>query len=179
MTTLEPTAAELIRRAIAAQLVDVHTSVPGVVVAYHADDHTADVQVGPARAVPTVDNEVRYEKLPALPRVPVLAFGTARSFVQTPLQPGDSVWLLFSEASAAEFLDGSDATEPGDLARFSLSSCLALPFVRPGSTSGASKLALLSDVQALQTALQAATAGGDPLVFTPAVLVGTAEVKAK
>jgi hypothetical protein len=87
--------------------------------------------------------------------------------------------LLVSEASAAEFLDGSDATQPGDLSRFSLSSCLAIPFVRPGKASGSGALALLSDVQALVTVLQAATAGGNPLTFTPPALVGTAEVTSK
>ena len=160
MAILEPTIAELIRRAV--------------------DSKLADVQIGPARAVPTVDGEIAYEPLPVLPKVPVLAFGTARSFVQAPLEPGDSVWLLFSETSAAEFLAGQDVTQPGDLARFSLSSCLALPFVRPGKATGAATLALLSDVQALVTALQASTCvNGSPLTFTPPTLHGTAEVKAK
>lgn len=180
MSTLEPTIGDLITRAIRAQLLDVHTAVPASVLAYYATDHTADVQVGPSRAVPTVDGEVAYETLPALPKVPVLAFGTARSFVQIPLQPGDAVWLLFSEASAAEFLDGQDATQPGDLARFSLSSCLAIPFVRPGDATGATQLALLSDVQALVTALKASTCvNGNPLTFTSPTLVGTTEMKAK
>ena len=178
MPTQEPPLADLIRRAIAAQLVEVHTALPATVVQAYADG-TADVQVGPARAVPTTDGEIAYETLPTIPKVPVLAFGTARSFVQVPLEQGDSVWLLFSEASAAEFLDGTDVTQPCDLARFSLSSCLAMPFVRPGQASGASKLALLSDVQALVTALNAATAGGNHLTYVPPTLVGTAEVKAK
>ena len=179
MSTLEPTIGDLITRAIRAQLLDVHTAVPASVLAYYATDRTADVQVGPSRAVPTVDGEIAYETLPAIPKVPVLVFGTARSFVQVPLQPGDAVWLLFSEASSAEFLDGQDATQPGDLARFSLSSCLAIPFVRPGSALLASPLALLSDVQALVSALNAATAGGNPLTYVPPTLVGTAELKAK
>ena len=180
MSTLEPTIEDLISRAIRAQLLNAHTALPASVLAYYEADHTADVQVGPARAVPTVDGEIAYETLPALPKVPVLAFGTARSFVQIPLEPGDAVWLLFSEASSAEFLDGQDATQPGDLARFSLSSCLAIPFVRPGDTSGATQLALLSDVQALVTALQASTCvNGSPLTFAHPTLVGTAELKAK
>ena len=186
MSTLEPTIGDLITRAIRAQLLDVHTAVPASVLAYYAADHTADVQVGPARAVPTVDGEIAYETLPALPKVPVLAFGTARSFVQIPLQSGDAVWLLFSEASSAEFLDGQDATQPGDLARFSLSSCLAIPFVRPGSALLASPLALLSDVQALLTVLQTtwtpvAGDGGAALktAMASVAISGTAEIKAK
>jgi hypothetical protein len=179
MPAQEPDLAELIRRAFDARLTNVHTALVGTVVAFYSSDNTADIQPGPSRAVLTVDNEVAYEPQPVCPRVPVLALGTERSFVQIPLVKGDSVLLLANEASTAEFLDGSNATEPGDLARFSLSSCFAIPFVRPGKASGAGKLALLSDVQALVTALQAATAGGNPLTFTPPTLVGTAEVKAK
>lgn len=179
MPTQEPDLAELIRRAFDARLANVHTSLPGTVVAFYASDNTADIQPGPSRAVLTVDNEVAYEPLPAIAKVPVVAYGTARSFVQVPLQPGDSVLLLFTESSAAEFLDGANSSEPGDLARFGLSSCVAIPFVRPGKALGAAKLALLSDVQALVTALQTATAGGNPLTFAAPTLVGTAEVGAK
>jgi len=189
MPTLEPTLAEVVRRALDARLLDVHTGGPGSVVAYYATDHTADVQIGAARAVPTTDNEVKFETLPVLPRVPVLAIGTARSFIQTTLEPGDSVWLFFAESSAAEFLEGQDATQPGDLARFSLSSCVALPFVRPGQASGASALALAdlvkSKLDAIIQALQAAAAptGGGPLVFSVPLptdtAVATAGVKAK
>ena len=179
MPTLEPTLADVISRAVASRLLDVHTALPATVVAYYAADHTADVQIGPARAVPTVDGEVSYEVLPPIPKVPVLAFGTERSFLQTPLQPGDCVWLLAGETSAAEFLDGSDVTQPGDLSRFSLSSCVAIPFVRPGKATGAARLALLSDVQALITALNAATAGGSPLTYVPPTITGTAEIKCR
>jgi hypothetical protein len=181
LSTLEPTLGELVRRAFAAQMLEVHTALPAKVVTYYAADCTADVQIGPARAVPTVDGEVAYEKLPTLPRVPVLALGTSRSCLQVPLQPGDSVWLLFSEASAAEFLGGSDASQPGDLARFSMSSCLAIPFVRPGQVPGASPLALLSDVQAVINAITQASCGGSgaPLTWIPPTPTGTVELGAK
>jgi hypothetical protein len=179
MPTQDPDLAELIRRALDARLTNVHTALVGTVIAFNSSDNTADIQPGPSRAVLTVDNEVAYEPLPAVPKVPVLAYGTERSFVQIALKQGDSVLLLVNEASAAEFLDGADATQPGDLSRFGLSSCLAFPFVRPGRASGAAPLALLSDVQALVTALQTATAGGNPLTFVAPTLVGTAEVEAK
>jgi Phage protein Gp138 N-terminal domain len=179
LSTQNPNDAELHRRAQDDRLGDDYKVEVGSVVKYYAGTHEADIKIAPARPLPTVDGEIAYEVPPVLPHVPVIAFGTDRSFFQTPLQPGDRVLLLFCGRSPTEFFAGANTTQPGDLARHGLSGGLAIPFVLPGHASGASRLALLSDLQAILTALATATAGGDPLVMTPPTLVGTVEVKAK
>ena len=179
MPVLNPPEAELLRRAQEDRLGDDYKVEVGSVVAYYASTHEADIKIGPARPLPTVDGEIAYETPPILPHVPIIALGTERSFIQIPLVEGDRVLVLFCGRSPTEFLAGATDTQPGDLARHSLSSGLAIPFVLPGRATGASQLALLSDVQALVTALQTSTCvNGAPLTFTPPVLVGTAEGKA-
>ena len=185
MPNLEPTQAETVRRAQDARLEDDIKVEVGVVVAYYAAAHEADVQLGCQRPCLTTDGEITYERAPILPHIPVICLGTARSFVKLPLAAGDSVLLLFTGRSPAEFLAGQGDSRPTDLARHSLSNAMALPFVRPGQATGGTQLALLSDVQALLTVLQGWTPvpndGGAALkaAMASVTVQGTSETLAK
>lgn len=165
MSELPLSESELLRRVLDARLAEVHTSAVGVVTKYDAINQTADVQLAAKTQVKAWDGSVAYEDPPILPAVPVCCFGTARQFIKPELQAGDSVWLIFSEQSPAEFLDNGSIAEPGDTARHSMSGALAIPFVRPGQLpvspqvqlggTGAQFAALAALVDANFTALKA------------------------
>lgn len=185
MPNLEPTLANLLDRAMTDRLSDVFTAEVGTVVAWHESGNTADIQLAARRPVPTTDGEIVYEQPPILPSVPVIAFGNSRSYVQISLVKGDSVLLIFTGRSPAEFLAGSDDTQPADLARHSLSNAFAVPIVRPGTAAaGPGKLALHADVKALHDLLKTWTVvpndGGAALKVAAqgmTLLGGTKEVK--
>jgi hypothetical protein len=185
MSNLEPTQAETVRRAQDARLEDDFKVEVGSVMTYYSTAHEADIALGCQRPCITTDGEITYEQSPILPHVPVICFGTKRSFFKTPLAAGDTVLLLFTGRSPAEFMAGQDDSRPTDLARHSLSNAMALPFVRPGSATGGTQLALLSDVQALLTVLQGwmpvPNDGGAALktAMASVTIQGTSEVLAK
>jgi hypothetical protein len=182
MPNLEPTLANLLDRAMTDRLSDVFTSEVGTVVAWHESGNTADIQLAARRPVPTSNGEITYEQPPVLPSVPVVAFGNSRSYVQVALESGDSVLLIFTGRSPAEFLAGSDDSNPADLARHSLSNAFAIPIVRPGTAAaGPGKLALHADVKALHDLLKLWTPvpgdGGAALKTAAAAMVLTGGTK--
>jgi hypothetical protein len=193
-----PAQDELTRRIIDGRLADVHTSAPGTVVKFYSDDYTVDVKLGAQKPVARYDGGVSYEEHPILPRVPVCSFGTVRTYNRPDLEPGDLVWVLFSETSPAEFLEEGNPSQPGDTARHSLSGGLAIPITIPGKLPAtpktvlggvpASPVAIASLVESAIASLQtrvinmaAAGNSGGPLVFTPVedLSVGAQEVWAK
>jgi hypothetical protein len=148
MPNLQPTDAEVFRRAQDAALREDLKVEVGYVVQFY-DPNEADVQLSAKRPVPTTDGAIAFEEAPLLPRVPVLALGTSRSFAQISLQAGDRVLVLFTGQSPSEWFEGQKAYEPASLARHSLSNAFAVPVVLPGDATGGHRLALLSDVQAI------------------------------
>jgi hypothetical protein len=142
MTALSPAQDELTRRILDARLADVHTSAPGTVVSFDATNYTVDVRLGAQRPVARWDGGVAYEEPPILPAVPVATFGSTRAYNRPDLQPGDIVWVLFSETSPAEFLAEGEQSQPGDTARHSLSGGLAIPITLPGKLSASPKVCL-------------------------------------
>lgn len=113
------------------RLLDVHTSQPGRVVKYYADTYEADIQLVCRRAVPHVDGGYVYEDPPVLPKVPLACWGTTDSYFKPPVTAGAFVWFFASEVSTDEFLETGDVSQPANVARHSLSSGIAIPFVLP------------------------------------------------
>lgn len=128
------------RQVIAAELADVHTCLPGVIVSY-------DGQLATVR--PTLDKQLANGEVLAAPQIarvpmcwPCGDVNGAKARMTVPLSPGDSVLLHFSERALDDWLNGTDGA-PGDPRQFDLSDAFATPQMRPG-TFGASDLENLS-----------------------------------
>lgn len=119
-----------LRRVIAAELAEVNTCLPGVIVEY--DGTFATVR-------PTLPKQLANgQQLPApkIVRVPVCwpiaDVNGAQALFTMPLKAGDPVMLNFSQRALDDWLGGSD-NPPGDPRQFDLSDCFATPMVRPGT----------------------------------------------
>lgn len=124
-----PTISELLREAIANEKADIHTALPGKVVAYYHEDQTADVQ--PAVRAQQHEGKGDPETLPILPRVPVGFPRGGGYFVAFPLAPGDQVILVFSEAATGQYQASGEVSDPLDLRRHSVGYAWAIPAGAP------------------------------------------------
>lgn len=109
----------------------IHTSLPGKVVAYHPADQTADVQPMFKRVLLDDDGNKVFVSLPVLPNVPVAFMRGGGYAVTVPLVAGDFVWLMAAESAMAEFLGTGNESEPWDTRRHHLSNCVAYPGCYP------------------------------------------------
>ena len=117
-----------LRQLIAAELAEVHTCLPGVIVDYNGVTAT----VRPALAKQLANGETLAA--PQIVRVPICwptgMGGLAQ--VSVPLQVGDPVLLHFSERAIDDWLSGTDGP-PGDPRQFDLSDAFATPIMRPSN----------------------------------------------
>lgn len=127
MNEAEPTLAELIRRAIASRLADVHVSMPGIVVDYDATKKTATVQPGLRRVVFDENDDRIEEEIPPLQNVPVAFWGGAKLSVNWDLQPGDTGTLIVPTNSTNEFQGTARVSTPGSLKLHDLGSAVFQP----------------------------------------------------
>lgn len=127
---IEPTEAELLREVIESRLADVHTSIPARIVSYDADKQVADCEIVIRRAEQTDSGSVVHEDYPVIPNVPVGWPSGGGYSLQFPLEKGDGVWLVFSEAAIAQWRETGELSAPGDLDRHDLSYPIALPCAR-------------------------------------------------
>lgn len=127
LVTQTPSWAQVIKDAIDARLLDVHTAMPGIVDSY--DPSTGLASVAPALKRVYL-NDVAVD-LPVIKRVPVLmpraAGGTA--YVSMPLQQGDAVTLIFSERSLDVWKSttGGSTVDPGDPRKHHLADAYCFP----------------------------------------------------
>lgn len=139
MTAATPEWLELLQLAVETRLFEVHTSMPGQVVAVHSDASSkrqyCDVrpclrrclEADEASAVPFVE-----EELPVIPRVPIGYPQGGGWFVSYPLQPGDFVTLVFSERSIDRWIATAkkarqQSISTGDVGTHTLDGAIALP----------------------------------------------------
>lgn len=119
-----------LRRLIATELSEVHTTLPGVIVSY--DGRTAVVR--PALPKQLASGQVLPP--PQIVQVPVCwPIGDVAgqvALVSVPLKPGDPVKLSFSERALENWLAGSDQA-PDDPRQFDLTDAFATPVMRPGA----------------------------------------------
>lgn len=128
---IEPTEAEVIRKAIDARLLDVHTAMPGVVEKYDSARQVADIRLVVKHAYDTADG-VALEELPVLPEVPIVWPRTALASMHMPLAAGDGVLVVFTEADDHGWRKNAQAPgAPGDLQRHGLSYGYAIPGCSP------------------------------------------------
>lgn len=175
--TVLPSQLEIEEASIRNALADLHTCMPGEVVAVRSS--TADkrqfVDVLPMlqRSVIDQDGEPLDEALPLLQMVPVAYMQGGGFFISLPLRIGDPVLLLFAERSLDTWIQNARAgaktpVVPGDLATHSLQGAIALP-LGPAPRSG-----LLAGVDGSDLVI--GTAAGSILArFTSAGFVTFAE----
>lgn len=128
---LVPTLAEVISGAIDGKLLDVHTALPGRVKSYDRTKQVADVIPAIRGVIFTEDDESVLEDLPVIPNVPVGWLRGGGYSLQFPLNPGDHVLLVFSEAATGQWRSTGQPSEPGDLRRHDLSYPFAIPCCAP------------------------------------------------
>lgn len=109
---------------LSAQLDNVHTCLPGEIVQYLGhSERKAKVQP----LVKLKSTRGKILKIQPIENVPVI-FPGSKKFRQTwPLEKGDGVLLMFSEASIGNFLQGAGEQEADSSVRFSLTDCIAIP----------------------------------------------------
>lgn len=119
-----------LRQVIGAELAEVHTTLPGVIVDY--DGQFATVR-------PTIDKQLANGEVLAAPKIvrvpicwPCADVNGAQALFSMPLKSGDPVMLSFSERGLDSWLGGQDGP-PDDPRQFDLSDCFASPMLRPGT----------------------------------------------
>jgi Phage protein Gp138 N-terminal domain len=133
--TVLPSTLDLQEAEVRNTLSDLHTCMPGEVVAVRSGaDQRQFVDVLPMlrRAVIDEHGEPVDEALPVLQMVPVAHWQGGGFFVSMPLQPGDPVLLAFAERSLDTWIQNAKpgartAVTPGDVATHSLQGAIALP----------------------------------------------------
>lgn len=138
--TRTPTLEEVIREAITSRLIDLHVALPGRIELYHPAEQAADVQPLLLRSFPTVDGDEIAERLPIIPKVPIVFPRSSDFFVTFPLKPGDLVTLIFMDRSIDTWTAGPGTeVDPVDTRMHSLSDAVAYPggYPFPRSLKGA------------------------------------------
>jgi len=168
------TLAETLDGFVQRRLAEINVSIPGRVVSYDASKQSASVQPLIQRAFIKEDGTRGVENLPIIQAVPI-AFPGAGSYGFTfPLTKGDTVMLLFSQASIDRWRATGGLVDPLDDNRHDLSDAVAIPGLRSfneatdqvadaavifgpdirlGSKDASELLALKSDMAAMKTQL--------------------------
>jgi hypothetical protein len=143
-----PTLAELFRRALEAQRQDLHTAIPGKVVKVN----TSGGNITSVDAQPLIrgwyeseEGEQVMESMPVIPQVPVLFPGGGGYRVTVPIEAGDTVLLVFSEASIDRWFHTGNESDPDVGRRHHLTDAVAIPGLRanPGRyTAPADKMSI-------------------------------------
>lgn len=167
-----PTIAQAVRAAVTAGVAGIRKIMPGIVVSYNATTRRASIQPALMDGVINERGERVAEKLPVVNEVPILFPGGRGGMrVVWPLVKGDTVMLAFSDGSLDRWLHKGGVVDPEDDRKHSLSDAFAFPFSNEEDgpaidftateihAGGTDELALLSELQALRTAIEDAGTG--------------------
>lgn len=170
----EVTLASVIREYVDALKHDLHTSLPGRIEAYDASIQKADVK--PLIKTGEIDEEgnIVYYSIPVITDVPVLFPGGNGFRITFPLTKGDTVLLVFSEASMDNWLskEGGEV-EPGVDSRHELTDAIAIPglktFKAPLSNAPSDTMSVGADnttatIEFSISEIVAGGAGAEPLI---------------
>jgi len=124
---MTPELAEIIREAIESRLIDVHTALPGEVVAVDAVTRTAEIRPLLTRWLEKEDGSFIQENLPVIPNVKNLEIRGLNFFVSVPVEVGTTGLLIFSEASLDIWRQKNQVSPPGDVGRHTLTGAVFLP----------------------------------------------------
>lgn len=118
-----PTMAKVIKDAIEARLVDVHTALPGTIQSYDPAKQMANVQ-------PNIQRKYSSGKITSLPvinNVPVVHPRGGKAAILLPLKAGDPCLLVFSERSLDIWKSKGGQVDPQDTRKHTLSDAFCIP----------------------------------------------------
>ncbi len=125
-----PSLEHVIRGAMDRWATELHTAIPAVVKSYDAETQTISAQPLIRVGVTGADGERDVERLPIISDVPVMFLGAGVFRITFPIAAGDTVLLIFSEASLDKWLSTGGDVDPLDDRRFHLSDAIAIPGLR-------------------------------------------------
>jgi len=129
-----PSLSDVIEAMFERRLLDLHTSIPGIVQDYDPIKKTAKVR--PALKRRFKDSREDQE-LNVLIDVPIGFYQTNSCIFSIPIQKGDEVLLIFSERSMDNWLKSGGIVTPNESRKFDLSDAVALPLLKPTGTGPA------------------------------------------
>ena len=110
------------------ELAQVHTAMPGTIVAYDPATQTATVRPGFKRVYGLDESVVAYKDLL---KVPVVQLQAGSSWVRMPVTAGDRVLLIFAERSLDVWAANGGEADPLDCRKFHISDAIAIPGLNP------------------------------------------------
>jgi len=122
-----PTLDQVISTMVERKLLDIHTSIPGIVESYNAEKKTCTVK--PALKKTLLDGTELDHAL--LTDVPVGFYQTDSFIFSFPLKKGDTVNLIVSERSLDIWKVQGGVVNPKDPRKFNLSDAIAYPSIKP------------------------------------------------
>lgn len=133
-----PTLADAVRRAAQAELADVNVAIPARVESYDPTTQRCSAQPLIRRAYRDEAGERVGDasaRLPVINDVPVVFPGAGSYSITWPVAKGDTVLLIFSQASIDKWLSGGGGSGGGDIdplddRRHSLNDAIAIPGLR-------------------------------------------------
>lgn len=120
----EPTLTDVLKKAIDQTLINIHTSMPGIIESYNPATGLASVKPSLKRKYA---GEVDSMEYPVISGVPVVFPRTANAFLYLPITKGDNVLLVFAERSLDRWLEKGGMVAPEDPAKFGLNGAIAIP----------------------------------------------------
>ncbi len=121
-TSFSPGYFDTVNLIIARYMAEVHTTMPGKVVAYDIATQTATIQPALKRSIGG-----QVLSLPQLLKVPVIFPATATTWLRLPIAAGDHVMIHCAEGSLDGWWRTGDEVDPQIPAKFSLADAIATP----------------------------------------------------
>jgi hypothetical protein len=126
-SSFTPQLEEVLKNAIEQRLVQVHTSMPGVIAKYDAQKQICDVRPAIKRKYPSGE----VVELPLLTNIPVAHPRAGKARIHLPLKEGDSVEICFSERSLENWNAKGGIVDPEDPRKHHLSDAYVKPCLYP------------------------------------------------
>lgn len=121
---------DIIRTQFRIDMADIHTAIPCKIVKVYGNLEQQKVDV-----LPSINNLLKDgtgEEGMQILGVPVIFPGSANTLISFPINPGDTVWVMFSERSMDNFKIGSgEPTTANDYRKFSDQDAVAIPGLFP------------------------------------------------
>ena len=118
-----PTLAKVIKDAIEARLVDLHTFMPGVIISYNPAKQLAQVQ--PSLKKKLANGTIKA--LPVLNNVPVWCWQAGQASITMPTKVGDPCMIFFGERSLDNWKSQGGVSDPADTRKHHLSDAVCIP----------------------------------------------------
>ena len=120
-----PGLAAILRAAMDARLMTVHTGLPGTVQTYDRAKQQATVQIDVRSWRYEEDSSRTAVIIPPINGVPVIFPGSGKNRITFPVARGDQVWLKFAEASIDRWKQHGGDTDPASDRRHHLTDAVA------------------------------------------------------